>query len=121
MANNVRFLFLAFASCIVIEQTSAASLSPSGTCKGHASVQQNCRWVTGKLEVFNGTPAVRLTEKSTLKRFAIGPAEEELMPASIKEKLTPETEIQGEFKVCPFKQSSTHGFKTLCIDQVRKH
>lgn len=43
------------------------------------------------------------------------------MPASIKEKLTPETEIQGEFKVCPFKQSSTHGFKTLCIDQVRKH
>ena len=92
---------------------------PRAVCAQSQIVEKKCRTVEGVLEVFNGTPSVRLSIKGRKKIYAVGPPENELLPSALREKLTPESKTEGKFFICKINRKIKNGFQEICIDSYR--
>jgi hypothetical protein len=88
-------------------------------CQGHVEAPAQCRWIAGKMSIFNGTPAVRIHQRGSKKVYAVGPSEHELMPDELKSKLTLDNEIEADFRVCPIYKFQKNGLREVCVDDMK--
>ena len=110
---------LAFAS---IGSAFAATL-----CKSSPEVMDKCFVVHGRLFVANGTPNIRIWRVGTKRILGVfngaGEAESDsLLPVSVEKALQPDpfqTEIYGNYEVCPLGQDRAGRMRPVCIEQAR--
>ena len=88
-------------------------------CKGRIEAPRQCRWIEGTVSIYNGTPSVRIRQRGSRRVYAVGPAEQEWMPAELKSKLTVDNGIAGHFKVCPISEKPQKGLRAFCIDEAK--
>jgi hypothetical protein len=80
-----------------------------------------CRWIDGTLEVYNGTPPIRIRQRGSRRVYGVGPAEREWMPDDLRARLTPENSVSARLRICPIHDRLAHGLAEVCIDQARVH
>jgi hypothetical protein len=88
-------------------------------CKGRVESSRQCRWIHGTVAIYNGTPAIRIRQQRSKNIYAVGPSEEELMPAELKLRLTIDNAIEAQFKICPIDKMKKKGLPVVCIDEVK--
>ena len=118
---NKTWLFLSF--MVMMNQTMANGPETGdgneAVCKGRTEAPRQCRWIDGTISIYNGTPSVRIRQRSTRKIYAVGPAEREWIPAELKSKLTVDNGVTGHFKVCPIDKKPQRGLRAFCIDEAK--
>jgi hypothetical protein len=100
------------------EEPGAAERS-SGVCEGQVEAPQQCQWIDGTVSISNGTPAVRIRQRGSQRVYAVGPSEQELMPADLRAKLTLDNAVDGRLRICPLKRHQPRGLRVVCIDEAR--
>lgn len=120
MANNtwllVPFLLSSLSAFADVQEVPDANRE---ICKGRIESQQQCKWIDGTISIYNGTPAVRIHQRGSKRVYAVGPSEQELMPAGLKSKLTVDNAIDAKFRVCPMSKKDQRGLKVVCIDEAK--
>jgi hypothetical protein len=86
----------------------------------------SCVWVHGRLRYGNGTPALRLWHIGTHHAFGVlsgasaaDPLDNEHpeLPRNVQAKLVPfETEVFGDFEVCPIEPEIPGAMQMACIE-----
>src|SRR5215813_14190442 len=94
------------------------------TCREHPQLVGKCFRVRGKLSVYNGAPAVRLLNTATRRMLGISEQRFNLtgyrnLPESIEQQLNQDTDLVGDFLVCPFTKSKPHEMQLICIESVK--
>ncbi len=99
------------------------SLASSGVaeecteCVQSDLVKGECFEVKGELSIYDDFPPyLRIETESKDKVFAVGPDENEFVPATVKAVIP--TSIEGTFVLCPFKQTTTVPFDSRIIEMV---
>ncbi len=121
MANKFLWLGLGLLANIALaaetpQQPHQPAADDAGICHDKPQVSPQCRWIRGTLAIYNGTPPIRIKQRGTKKVLAIGPSEDEWMPADLKAKLTLDNAIDARLKICPFPKS--RGLQVVCVDQA---
>jgi hypothetical protein len=98
---------------------SAASTAEKAVCTGKVEMPRQCHWIAGQMAIFNGTPAIRITQQGSHQVYAVEPSEHEWMPASLKSSLTRDNTVQADFRICPIDKSQPHGLREVCVDEVK--
>ena len=118
-----------FASLIVLI-SSSISLPFSNlettekSCREHPQVIGKCFAVRGRLSVYNGAPAIRLWRMGTRRVLGISEQRFNLpgyrnLPESLTQQLSGNTEIVGDFLVCPFTRPKPHEMQLVCIESAK--
>jgi hypothetical protein len=104
---------------------SATSVTPKDvdkSCKDHPQLVANCYQVRGRLDVYNGAPALRIWKIGTKRilgvseqRFAV--AGYRNVPEDILAKINPEKSLLGDFVVCPFTRQRKNEMQLVCIEK----
>ena len=94
------------------------------SCREHPQVIGKCFAVRGRLSVYNGAPAVRLWRIGT--RRVLGVSEQRFnlpgyrnLPESLSQQLSGDTEIVGDFLVCPFTKPKPREMQLVCIESAK--
>jgi len=86
-------------------------------CKGKVESLQQCHWIEGTVSIYNGTPSIRIRQRTSKRIYAVGPAEQEWMPIELKSKLTVDNAIDADIKICPIRKGWQRGLTVVCIDE----
>ncbi|WLI89335.1 hypothetical protein Q4S45_22015 [Massilia sp. R2A-15] len=120
MANKIWLLVPLLLSAVsAVADVQEVPGANSAICKGRIEYQQQCTWIDGTISIYNGTPAVRIYQRGSKRVYAVGPSEQELMPADLKSKLTVDNEIDAKFRVCPLNKKNQRGLKVVCLDEAK--
>ena len=92
-----------------------------GVCAGKVQSMARCRWIDGTLEVYNGTPPIRIRQHGRRHVYGVGPAEQEWMPDDLRSRLTPDNSVSARLRICPIHERPARGLAEVCIDQARVH
>jgi hypothetical protein len=90
-----------------------------GICQGKVESMLRCHWIDGSVAIYNGTPSIRIHQLRSKRVYAVGPAEQELIPSELKSKLTLNNAIDGKFRICPFVSGKQKGLRSVCVDEVK--
>jgi hypothetical protein len=110
--------------CIIL-MTVISGVAMAGTihsdkgCKTNPEVVGSCFTIHGKIFTSNGTPSVRIWKVGTNRVLGVLPSENEIMPSVIKSKLNFETQIFGDYLVCPFTIEKKGHMQMVCIESVQ--
>ena len=93
------------------------------SCKRHPKVMGECFIVHGRLSRFNGTPSVRLWKVGTNRILGVSEGRFYLdgyrnLPESLEKMLSWETELFGNFLVCPFTHEKPGEMRLICIESA---
>lgn len=115
----VVLLFLV-TSAIGAASSSALPLAEK-SCREHPRLISSCFKVRGRLSVYNGTPALRLSRVGT--RRMLGISEQRFaqagyrnVPEDIERKINQDVAIFGDYLVCPFTRSKLGEMQLVCIE-----
>lgn len=96
------------------------------SCRSRTDVVGECLSVHGRLSVYNGTPSIRLWPIGTKRLLGIidpkdpsnapGPT---VLPIDIKSKLDGDTNVFGDFLVCPLTRARAGRMQTVCIESAK--
>jgi len=108
----------------LVSTWSGTKESADKTCREHPQLVGKCFRVRGKLSVYNGAPAVRLLNTATRRMLGISEQRFNLagyrnLPESIQQQLNQDTDLVGDFLVCPFTKSKPREMQLICIESVR--
>ncbi len=89
-----------------------------------------CYWTRGRLRAYDGTPAIRLWIVGTHRLLGIssGPGAEKYdpldnehpqIPGEIMKKFTLQSQVYGDFEVCPLEQRRRGTMQQACIAGAR--
>jgi hypothetical protein len=87
-------------------------------CQNNPEVIGQCFTVHGRISVYNGTPGVRIWQIGTDHLLGVLPSEDEIMPASVKTELGANTQIYGDYLVCPFTREQKGCMHMVCIESA---
>jgi hypothetical protein len=118
-------VLLPLLTCSVLAQSPTKSVAKS--CRARSDLIGKCFTVRGRLSVYNGTPSIRLWRIGSKRLLGVldptdisGEPGVSTIPASIKEQLNWDTEIFGDFLVCPITHSKPREMQTICIESGKK-
>jgi hypothetical protein len=113
-------LLLVFSSTILGQDASKSSLKP---CRAQPSLIGKCFNVNGRLSLYNGAPTIRLWRVGTKRMLGVSAsystAGYSSIPAEIEDRLDWETEVWGDFLVCPFTRQKPKEMQMICIESVK--
>lgn len=98
-------------------------------CREQPKLVDKCFRIRGRLSLFNGNPTIRLWRAGTKRILGVSAsyASEGFssIPEEIEKKLNWETDVWGDFLVCPFTPQRAGEMQMMCIDagkniEVRK-
>jgi hypothetical protein len=94
------------------------------SCRQHPQVIGKCFVVRGRLSVSNGAPAVRLWRIGTRRVLGVSGQRFNLpgyrnLPESLTQQLSGDTEIIGDFLVCPFTRPKPREMQLVCIESAK--
>lgn len=89
-------------------------------CRAQPRLVGKCFTVRGRLSLYNGAPTIRLWRAGTRRMLGVsGSYAEEgysSIPAEIEKQLNWETELWGDFEVCPFTRERPGEMRMICIE-----
>ncbi len=88
-------------------------------CQNNPEVIGPCFTVHDRISVYNGTPGVRMWKIGTTHLLGVLPSENEIMPAAIKTEPGVDTQIYGDYLVCPFTQEKKGHMQMACIESAK--
>lgn len=101
-------------------QQTPPSQTPEKPCRAQPRLVGRCFTVRGRLSLYNGAPTVRLWKAGTRRMLGVsGSYAEEgysSIPAEIERQLNWETELWGDFEVCPFTRERAGHMRMVCIE-----
>jgi hypothetical protein len=71
------------------------------------------------VSVYNGTPAVRIAAKGTKRLLGVLPSENEIMPAAMKEQISPDRRVFAEMEVCPLSKRKRGQMQFVCVESAK--
>ena len=105
--------------CLVLLclSTAAAAEEENNKCEGRPDIVNSCFSIRGRLSYSNGSPSARIWRVGTHRMLGIHNDE---LPKEIEDKmLNFDTELWGEFKVCPFTQEQPEHMQFVCVESWR--
>jgi hypothetical protein len=115
-------------SLLLILCGSVSALSPSvsveKSCREHPQLVGKCFSVHGRLATYNGNPAVRLWRIGTKRVLGVSDQRFSLpgyrnLPEDLAKQLDGETQIFGDFLVCPFTRARSGEMQLMCIESAK--
>jgi hypothetical protein len=88
-------------------------------CKANPAVVDKCFSVAGQVSVYNGTPAVRIAPNGGKRLLGVLPSENEIMPAQLKERISPDRGVFAEMEVCPFSKRKPGHMQFVCVESAK--
>src|SRR6266851_4766894 len=115
-------------SLVLILGGSVSAISPplqaQKSCRQHPQLIGKCFNMRGRLSVYNGAPAVRLWRIGT--RRVMGISEQRFsqsgyrnLPEDLLKQLNVESELFGDFLVCPFTPAKPREMQLVCIESAK--
>jgi hypothetical protein len=107
---------------------SASATSPpvpvEKSCREHPQLVGKCFIVHGRLSTYNGNPAVRLWNLRTKRMLGVSDQRFSLpgysnIPEDIAKQLDGETNIYGDFLVCPFTRPRPREMQLICVESAK--
>lgn len=95
-----------------------AEVKPSDECKKNPAVMGQCRTVNGTISLYNGTPSMRIHLDNSKRVLAITPAENEIMPRTLKEKISFEQSVHAKLLVCPLSPYRNGTMQSVCVESA---
>ncbi len=87
------------------------------TCKENPEIVAPCFTVYGRLSFWNGAPSARIWRVGTKRMLGI---HFDILPKEIQEKMRDfDTELWGDFEVCPFRKEQPGHMQFVCIEGWR--
>ena len=118
IANKIWLLLAAFLIASQVMADGTEDINPNNKiCKGKVESRLQCRWIEGTVSIYNGTPSIRIRQRGKKHLYAVGPAEQEWMPADLRSKLTVDNAIEADIKICPISKGQQRGLPVVCIDE----
>lgn len=100
---------------MVAISTSAASAQT--VCADNAEIVAACFELRGRLSFWNGTPTARIWPVGTRRMLGV---HGDALPQEIRSLMTTfDTELWGDFTVCPFTQEQPGKMQMVCIESWR--
>jgi len=85
------------------------------------TVVGECRDVHGRLEATNGNPSLRIWVVGTKRILGVaGDEGAELLPSSLRELISFEATLYGDFRVCPVTLPKPAAMQLVCIKAGRR-
>lgn len=101
-------------------QPSEASEKP---CRAQPRLTGKCFTVRGRLALYNGAPTIRLWRAGTRRMLGVSASYAaegySSIPAEIERQLNWETEVWGDFEVCPFTRARPGEMQLICVEAGR--
>lgn len=112
--------FTLLAATLGMAPTSAAepSIGPALGCRSNPARSGACFAAQGRLALYNGTPAIRIRLKGSKRLLGVLPAEDEIMPAALKEALDFEHDLSADLILCPLTPARTGQMQGVCIESA---
>lgn len=103
--------------------SSAALAAPEGSCREHPLVNGPCFRLYARLSRYNGTPSARLWPVGTSRLLGISEGRFALdgyrnLPEDIDRLSTFESDLFGNFLVCPFTDDEPGVMRFVCVESV---
>lgn len=95
------------------------------SCRQHPQLVGSCFMVRGRLSVFNGAPALRIWKIGTKRVLGVSDqrflkAGYKNIPDNIREMVNQDTDVYGDFQVCPFTKPRVGQMQLVCIESGKK-
>lgn len=101
-------------------ELSAQKLKP---CRAQPALVGRCFRVRGRLSLYNGTPTIRLWRAGTRRMLGVSSSYAQegysSIPPELEKRLDWETEVWGDFLVCPFTRQRPKEMQMICIEEAR--
>ncbi|HEX8176181.1 MAG TPA: hypothetical protein VF543_13780 [Pyrinomonadaceae bacterium] len=101
-------------------QSGQPSQTPEKPCRSQPHLVGRCFTVRGRLSLYNGAPTIRLWRAGTRQMLGVSSSYAEAgytsIPAEIERQLNWETELWGDFEVCPFTPRRPGEMQMICIE-----
>ena len=112
-------MLLPLISCsIVLSQETAKPASMP--CRAQPALVDKCFKVRGRLLLYNGAPTIRLWRVGTKRILGVSASYSQpgysSIPEEIERLLGWETDVWGDFLVCPFTRLKPKEMQMICID-----
>ena len=89
-------------------------------CREQPSLVGKCFMVRGRLSLYNGAPTIRLWRAGTKRMLGISGSYSQAgyssIPEELERQLNWETEVWGDFLVCPFTRQRAKEMQMICIE-----
>ena len=111
------FLLLIACSAVLAQD---APKSPAMSCRSQPSLVGRCFSVRGRLSLYNGAPTIRLWRAGTKRMLGVSASYSKpgysSIPEEIEKLLNWESEVWGDFLVCPFTRQKANEMQMICIE-----
>ena len=104
--------------CLLLIQPIMASAQDS-FCILNKNVVGDCWEIRGRLQVYNGTPNLRIWPVGTKRLLGVVPSEAEIIPEHLRAKIKLSSKIFANFEVCPFTKFFPGQMQMVCIESAK--
>jgi hypothetical protein len=112
---------LLLVAATALSQSIQPSINKEKSCSHHPKLVGRCFQVRGRLSVYNGAPALRIWKIGT--RRILGISEQRFqepgyanLPEDIRNQVSGESDLFGDFIVCPFTQPRAGEMQLVCVE-----
>jgi hypothetical protein len=92
-------------------------------CREQPALVGRCFVVRGRLSLYNGAPTIRLWRAGTRRVLGVSGSYARAgyasVPAEVEGRLSWETELWGEYMVCPFTRRRPGEMQMICIEGAK--
>lgn len=93
-------------------------------CRAQPSLVGRCFRVYGRLSLYNGAPTIRLWRAGTKRMLGVSGSYARdgysSVPEELEQRLSWETELWGEYLVCPYTPRRAGKMQLVCIEEGKK-
>ena len=118
------------ALCLLLLSFSQAAPAQTGggearplPCRAQPSLVGRCFRVRGRLSLYNGAPTIRLWRAGTKRMLGISSSYSRegysSIPDELERQLSWETELWGDFLVCPFTRRKPGEMQMICVESAK--
>jgi hypothetical protein len=95
-----------------------AQVDPKRGCRQNPAVVGACVTVHGRLFIANGTPSMRIWRIGTTRILGVLPSENEIVPSVIRKYAGFDTNVYGDFEVCPLTAEKPGVMQSVCVESA---
>jgi hypothetical protein len=122
MRQSLFILLLLLSPLTVLGQSPSTQAKPR-PCRAQPALVGKCFKVRGRLSLYNGAPTIRLWRAGTKRILGVSASyaqEGFSIPTEIEKQLDWETELWGEYLVCPFTRQQPGVMQMVCIEEASR-
>jgi hypothetical protein len=118
MTKCLAGLLVAAAAVVGTAAPEPQSIDPKRGCRLNPAVVGPCFKLHGRLSVGNGTPSMRIWRIGTKRILGVLPSETEIVPEVVRANVEFQTNLYGDFEVCPFERERPGAMQTVCVESA---